>query len=90
MSVEIANMMTASARRIGHQLVIVPKAAEMSRTPSGELPVSTYSAIASWNTRPPPMTTVSADMRQTTTVSRNGSSSATKPSDTGRRVLTAE
>ena len=86
----MAKSITAKARNTGHQGVIVAKPADTRDTPSGDRPVSANSAIAPSYAEPAAMTMVSAVMRQTTIVSRNGSRSATKPSDTGRRVLTAE
>ena len=77
--------MTAMVKMYGKKESTDPKAAEVASTPSGDL--TPYSMI-----EPSPfvMIITSAVIVHTTTVSINGSSKATKPSDAGKFVFTAE
>src|SRR5690606_35245956 len=83
--VEKANRITATVSTYGNHGNTDAKAFEVATTPSEVL--TPYSIIL-----PSPLQIIitRAVMVQTTTVSINGSSKATKPSDAGYFVLTAE
>ncbi len=90
-SVEKANSATATARTTSNHGRNVTKASEVRTTPSAVVaPVSATSCRAASQLSGRAMTIVSAVIVQMMTVSMNGSSNETKPSDTGCRVLTAE
>ncbi len=91
MRVEKAKSATAMASTIGNQETTLSKASEVRTTPSAPVePVVATSSRASSQLCGLAMTIVRAVMVQMITVSTNGSSRATKPSETGRWVLTAE
>src|SRR5690606_2541095 len=91
--VDTANSTTAIVRMYGNHGSTVPNASDVIVTPcslSGASPPANTVALVSSHICGLAMTIVSAVMVQTTTVSMNGSSSATRPSVDGFFVFTAE